>query len=60
MSTEIDRIILDLLRREISDDETYELAVRLYRGFKEGGSRRVREIIYNMLREIGIESIEDE
>jgi len=60
VSTEIDKLILELLRREIKDEETYELAVKLYRCFKEGGARRVKEMIYNMLREIGIESIEDE
>ncbi|NPA23775.1 MAG: hypothetical protein GXO23_05740 [Crenarchaeota archaeon] len=60
MSTEIDKMILELLRKEITDDETYELAVKLYRCFKEGGSRRVKEMIYNMIREIGVESIGDE
>ncbi len=60
MSTEIDRIIIELLKSEISDEETYRLAEELYRAYKEGGQRKVREYILKLLRDLGIEDIENE
>ncbi len=54
MSTEIDKVILELLKQEIRDEHTYNLAVQLYRAYREGGSKRVREVIYEILRRLGI------
>jgi len=54
MSTEIDKIVLELLRQELKDDNTYSLAVELYRAYREGGPKRVREYVYSKLRELGI------
>ncbi len=55
MSTEIDKIVLELLRREIPDEETYKLAEQLYQAYKQGGQKKVRDLVYGLLREIGIE-----
>ena len=55
MSTEIDKVVLELLKQEIKDEETYKLAEQLYHAFKQGSQKKVRELIYNMLKSLGIE-----
>ncbi len=55
MSSEIDKLVLDRMRKEIRDDETYKLAVSLYRKFKEGGARAVKQYIYEILKERGVD-----
>ncbi len=60
MGTEIDRTILELLRTEINDEEVLELAEKLYLAYKEGGPRKVREYIFRLIKELGIENVENE
>ncbi len=59
MSTEIDKTVLELLRREIQDEETYKLAEQLYQAYKQGGQKKVRELVYGLLKEIGVEIKEE-
>ena len=59
MSTEIDKTVLELLRQELKDEETYKLAEQLYQAYKQGSQKRVREVIYGILKSLGIEVSEE-
>ncbi len=58
MATETDKVVLELLRQELRDNETYDLAVKLYTAYREGGSKKVKETIYDILRNLGVQVTE--
>ncbi len=53
MSTKLDEIIIDLLRRELGNDA--DLVIALYDAYKARGSRGVKDELKDLLSKYGIE-----
>ncbi|WP_188596542.1 hypothetical protein [Thermocladium modestius] len=53
MSTKLDEIIIDLLRRELGNDA--DLVIALYDAYKARGPRGVKDKLNDLLSKYGIE-----
>lgn len=52
--TELDNLVTELLRKYLSSEEV-KLALEMYRTYKLSGSKGLKHLISNLIREIGVD-----
>ena len=55
MSTEIDKLIIELLKKELSNEKEFEFAVELYKKYKMYGVKGIRQFIIEYLKNLGVD-----